>query len=112
MIRVVVDGHARARLPNHVTRRNAVQVMRRRITVVAGNADCQPIAGTETNAVGANLDVEFVNLIGRQRFALLVDVIRRPRLRATGIDPSLRPETLSPAEFAKLAAQVPDDSSN
>ena len=30
---------------------------------------------------------------------------------ATGIDPGLRPETLSPAEFAKLAAQVPEDSS-
>jgi 16S rRNA (adenine1518-N6/adenine1519-N6)-dimethyltransferase len=31
---------------------------------------------------------------------------------AAGIDPQLRPEVLSPAEFAKLAAQVPDDSSN
>ena len=30
---------------------------------------------------------------------------------AAGIDPGLRPETLSPAEFAKLAAQVPEDSS-
>jgi 16S rRNA (adenine1518-N6/adenine1519-N6)-dimethyltransferase len=30
---------------------------------------------------------------------------------ATGIDPGLRPETLSPAEFAMLAAQVPEDSS-
>jgi 16S rRNA (adenine1518-N6/adenine1519-N6)-dimethyltransferase len=30
---------------------------------------------------------------------------------ATGIDPSLRPETLSPAEFARLAAQVPEDPS-
>ena len=30
---------------------------------------------------------------------------------AAGIDPQLRPEVLSPAEFAKLAAQVPDDSS-
>ena len=83
MIRVVIDRHARARLPSHVTRRNAVQMMRRRIAVMAGDADCQPIAGTETNAVGANLDIEFVNLIGRQRFALLVGVIRRPRLRAT-----------------------------
>jgi 16S rRNA (adenine1518-N6/adenine1519-N6)-dimethyltransferase len=30
---------------------------------------------------------------------------------AAGIDPGLRPETLSPAEFAKLAAQVPEDPS-
>jgi 16S rRNA (adenine1518-N6/adenine1519-N6)-dimethyltransferase len=30
---------------------------------------------------------------------------------AAGIDPGLRPETLSPAEFAKLAAHVPADSS-
>ena len=30
---------------------------------------------------------------------------------AAGIDPSLRPETLSPADFAKLAALVPVDSS-
>jgi len=31
---------------------------------------------------------------------------------AAGIDPSLRPETLTPAEFARLAAQVPEDSSS
>jgi 16S rRNA (adenine1518-N6/adenine1519-N6)-dimethyltransferase len=30
---------------------------------------------------------------------------------AAGIDPKLRPETLSPAEFARLAAQVPEDPS-
>jgi 16S rRNA (adenine1518-N6/adenine1519-N6)-dimethyltransferase len=30
---------------------------------------------------------------------------------AAGIDPSLRPETLSPAQFARLPAQVPDDTS-
>jgi hypothetical protein len=30
---------------------------------------------------------------------------------AAGVDPSLRPETLTPAEFARLAAQVPEDSS-
>jgi 16S rRNA (adenine1518-N6/adenine1519-N6)-dimethyltransferase len=31
---------------------------------------------------------------------------------AAGIDPGLRPETLSPAEFARLAAQVPEDPSS
>jgi 16S rRNA A1518/A1519 N6-dimethyltransferase RsmA/KsgA/DIM1 with predicted DNA glycosylase/AP lyase activity len=30
---------------------------------------------------------------------------------AAGIDPGLRPETLTPAEFARLAAQVPEDPS-
>ena len=30
---------------------------------------------------------------------------------AAGIDPGLRPETLTPAEFARLAAQVPEGSS-
>jgi 16S rRNA (adenine1518-N6/adenine1519-N6)-dimethyltransferase len=30
---------------------------------------------------------------------------------AANIDPGLRPETLTPAEFARLAAQVPEDPS-
>jgi 16S rRNA (adenine1518-N6/adenine1519-N6)-dimethyltransferase len=34
-----------------------------------------------------------------------------PAIVAAGIDPGVRPETLSPAEFAKLAAQVPEGSS-
>jgi hypothetical protein len=38
---------------------------------------------------------------------LLIDA---DAIAAAGIDPGLRPETLSPAEFAKLAAQVPEDS--
>jgi 16S rRNA (adenine1518-N6/adenine1519-N6)-dimethyltransferase len=45
----------------------------------------------------------------RNALRSLVDV---DAIIAAGIDPQLRPEVLSPAEFAKLAAQVPDDSSN
>jgi 16S rRNA (adenine1518-N6/adenine1519-N6)-dimethyltransferase len=45
----------------------------------------------------------------RNALRSLVDV---DAIVAAGIDPQLRPEVLSPAEFAKLAAQVPDDSSN
>jgi len=45
----------------------------------------------------------------RNALRSLVDV---EAIIAAGIDPQLRPEVLSPAEFAKLAAQVPDDSSN
>jgi 16S rRNA (adenine1518-N6/adenine1519-N6)-dimethyltransferase len=44
----------------------------------------------------------------RNALRSLVDV---DAIVAAGIDPQLRPEVLSPAEFAKLAAQVPDDSS-
>jgi 16S rRNA (adenine1518-N6/adenine1519-N6)-dimethyltransferase len=44
----------------------------------------------------------------RNALRLLIDA---DAIAAAGIDPSMRPETLSPAEFAKLAAQVPEDSS-
>jgi 16S rRNA (adenine1518-N6/adenine1519-N6)-dimethyltransferase len=44
----------------------------------------------------------------RNALRLLIDA---EAIAAAGIDPSLRPETLSPAEFAKLAAQVPEESS-
>ncbi len=44
----------------------------------------------------------------RNALRLLIDA---DAIAAAGIDPGLRPETLSPAEFAKLAAQVPEDSS-
>jgi 16S rRNA (adenine1518-N6/adenine1519-N6)-dimethyltransferase len=43
----------------------------------------------------------------RNALRLLIDA---DAIAAAGIDPGLRPETLSPAEFAKLAAQVPEDS--
>jgi 16S rRNA (adenine1518-N6/adenine1519-N6)-dimethyltransferase len=44
----------------------------------------------------------------RNALRSLIDV---DAIIAAGIDPGLRPETLTPAEFAKLAAQVPEDSS-
>jgi len=44
----------------------------------------------------------------RNALRSLIDV---SAIVAAGIDPQLRPETLSPAEFAKLAAQVPEDPS-
>jgi hypothetical protein len=90
MIGVVIDGHARARLARHVARGDAVKMMRRRITVMTGYADGQAKAGAKPDAVWTNLDIEFVNLVRRERFAPLMGVIRRPGLGTIWIDAPLR----------------------
>ena len=53
------------------------------------NSDGQSIAGAETDAIRANLDIEFVNLIGREPLAPVMGVIGRPRLRTGRIDATM-----------------------
>src|SRR5262245_35377200 len=69
---------------------NAVEMVRRRFTVMAGDANRQSIPGAKPDTLRTNLDVKFVNFIWRERLAFLMGVIRRPRLRAIWIDDPLR----------------------
>src|SRR5919197_2431486 len=95
MFGIVINRHTRAQLARHVTRRDAVQMMARRIAIMAGDPNGQTITGTEPNAIGADLDIELVNLVRRERFAPFVRVIGRPGFRTNGIDLPL--QTAKPA---------------
>src|SRR5439155_11917695 len=90
VVAVMVDGDARTRLQRHVARADAVQMMRRRIAIVTGDADGQAMAGPKPDAVRTDLDLKLIDLVGRERLASIVGVIRRPGQRAVDIYPALR----------------------
>ena len=67
MVGVVMDRHPRAVRPRDVTERDRLQGSLRLLVVGALDAQREPRARAHQDAVGPHLDVEAIDLAGRER---------------------------------------------
>lgn len=85
-----MDGYLRIAGARNMADSDQFEIILGNIIVSAFDFDSDAITGFEQDAVGADLDIEFIDLIGFERFPLRVQMDGLPGPGCGGVEFSLR----------------------
>ena len=90
MICAVMDGYLRIAGARNMTDSNQLEIIFWDVVVRAFDFDSDALSGLEQDAVRADFDIEFIDLVGFERLPLAMQVDGLPRLGFGGIEFPLR----------------------
>lgn len=90
VVGVVMDGHSGRDSTRNMAGSNQFEIVFRDFIVRAFYFDSDALAGLEQYAVGADFNIEFINLIGFEGVSPGVQMDRLPGLGCGGVEFSLR----------------------
>ena len=112
VVGVVMDGNLRRAGARNMADSDQFEIIVGDFIVSALDLDSDALSGFQKDAVRADFDIEFINLIGFERLSLVVSVDRLPRRGCGGVEFSLRsPEPAARQESAAaLDIEMPQGS--
>src|SRR5258708_2029916 len=106
IVGVVMDGNLRGAAARNMADSDQFEIILGDFIVSALDLDSDALSGFQQDAVRADFDIEFINLIGFERRSLVVSVDRLPRRGCGGGEFSLRTPAAAPRQKSAPAPPI------